>query len=368
MNHSLFLEQAYSLARSAWGRTAPNPPVGALIIREGKILGTGVHLGPGEPHAEAAALEDLKSKGYSPVGATLYVSLEPCCHEGPGKRTPPCAQRIIKEGLTHVVIGCLDPNPAVAGKGAVMLREAGIKVTLAEDTSEALDLIKEFQIWILEKRATIHLKWAQTLDGQLAAKDKSSRWITCAQAREEAHRLRALHHGVLIGSGTLRDDNPSLLPLNQGVPWPARFILSGEKALPEASKIFTDDYNDQTWVIATPGSLPWEQAQSLVPGRVVEWEMGNWAMLTKKLFDLGFYSLLVEGGAEVHNSLLRAGFWDRISVFIAPKILGAGKNIPGNLGRDTIAQALELTNLKIKTYGSDFLLSGIQEGTRCLQV
>lgn len=367
MNHTSFLDQALALAQSVRGLTAPNPPVGAVLVKDGRILGTGVHTGPGQPHAEAAALADCLSRGYSPRGATLYVSLEPCCHTGPGKRTPPCAQRLLAEGVAEVWAGCVDPNPAVAGQGLELLRRAGVTIHLAPDPEPFADLIREFRIWILEKRAAFHLKWAQSLDGKLAAADGSSRWLSGPEALDWAQDLRTQHQAVLVGAGTLRADDPQLTVRGLGkTVQPQRLIVAGDRPLPERARVFTDG-QAATWIIARAGTPAYDQATMLTPGRLIVWDGQDWPALGRELFARGMYSVLVEGGAAIHASLLRAGLWDRLSVVVTPKLLGRGTAVPGDLGTDTLSAALALPGLTSQSLGADLLLTTQREAV-CLPV
>jgi diaminohydroxyphosphoribosylaminopyrimidine deaminase/5-amino-6-(5-phosphoribosylamino)uracil reductase len=356
MNPEDFLAQALSLARSVPKSTLPNPPVGAVLVRDGRVLATGAHQGPGNPHAEIVALEQAAEKGESVRGATLYTTLEPCCHSSPGKRTPPCVPRLIREGIAEVWIGCADPNPEVAGRGATELEKAGVKVHWAPEPAQAEDLIREFRVGILEQRSWVHLKWAQTLDGRAAASDGSSRWITGKAARVEAHRLRAKYQAVLVGAGTLRQDDPSLTVRHLEGEQPARLILAGNRALPENSRVFHDEWADKTWVITPPGSPVRDQAARLVKDRCLEGSLLNVEELSRTLYQSGFGSVLVEGGPTVLGAFFGAGLWDAASIFVAPKMLGQGLTVPFWSGVKKIAEARCLRLVRSQSLGEDLLL------------
>src|SRR5271169_1167488 len=202
------MERALSLAQRSRPFAGVNPPVGAVLVRDGVVVGEGFHKGPGTPHAEVAALIDARARfngtGQSFAGTTLFCTLEPCCHRGAGKKTPPCTDAIIAAGISRVVFSSWDPNPLVAGKGAARLQEAGVRVESGLLADRADKLIEAFSVSIRFKRPFIRLKWAQSLDGRIACRGGASRWITNNDARASAHGLRASHDAVMIGAGTLR--------------------------------------------------------------------------------------------------------------------------------------------------------------------
>ena len=239
---AFFMEQALSLGERSRPFAGINPPVGAVLVRNGAIIGRGFHKGPGTPHAEVVAMHDarrsLSDAGQSFGGTTLYCTLEPCCHCGAGKRTPPCTEAIIAAGVSRVVFASRDPNPRVAGKGAERLRAAGIRVEAGLLAEKADALIESFSVSIRLRRPFIHLKWAQSLDGRLACRSGASRWITNSHARAAAHALRARHDAIMVGAGTLRADDPALTvrdaPLgpDPGALQPLRVVLAGRSPLP----------------------------------------------------------------------------------------------------------------------------------------
>lgn len=341
-----FMERAIALARRSQPRAGVNPPVGAVLVRDGKILGEGYHQGPGSPHAEAAALLDAREKsadhtGYFP-GATLYCSLEPCCHSGGGKRTPPCTEAIIAAGISRVVFASHDPNPRVCGKGAERLRQAGIIVEPGLLAEEANDLIASFSVSIALKRPFVHLKWAQSLDGQVACRGGASRWITNDEARARAHELRASHDAVMVGAGTLRADDPELtvrhvvVDPERGMRQPLHVVCAGRSPLRMDARLFSADLRDRALVLAAASSPAAAQCKCAgIP--VIVLEPGSDGLLDvgdclRALYAHGIGSVLVEGGSALLTSFLASGAWDALSVFLAPLVLGQGIGAIGDLG------------------------------------
>jgi len=297
--------------------------VGAVLVQNGQIIGEGFHRGPGTGHAEACALDDAVAKGHTPRGATLYVTLEPCCHSGPGKRTPPCAQRLIVEGIKEVWAACPDPNPLVSGRGRELLLQAGIAFHWGPLEDQAHELISDFAAWIGPRRPFITLKWAQSLNAIVSRKPTESPWITGPSARTEAHRLRAMHDTIAVGAGTVRRDNPTLSVRGVDAPGgqPRRLIFAGTQLLAPSARVFADDPDGLTWVVAAPQSPAGRQASSLVGNRIVAWDGVDLAELGHSLLGAGFYRILVEGGPALLSTFLRGSFWDRTAVFVAPKFL-----------------------------------------------
>ncbi len=337
-----FMSRALQLAWRGLGYTAPNPAVGALLVKDGRVIGEGYHHRAGEAHAEVAAIE---SATESVRGATLYCTLEPCCHEGPAKRTPPCTRRIIAEGIARVVVASLDPNPEVDGRGLQALRNAGVAVSLGPLTGEASRLNEAFAAAVRLKRPFVHLKAAQTLDGYLAAGSGDSRWITDGAARAEAHRLRAISDAVLVGAGTVRHDDPALTVRHVRGRQPLRVVLGGRRALPEDARLFTDEFAACT-IVYRPAAAE------------VEVDLDD---LLSDLRQRGVTSLLVEGGSRVLSSFLARGLWDKFSLFFGPQILGGGIRTVCGLGIDSIDKALELKELTVEPIGSGFVVRGYRD-------
>ncbi len=341
-----FMERAISLARRSRPFAGINPPVGAVLVREGAIIGQGFHKGPGTPHAEAAALLErrcaTRGTGPSIAGTTLYCTLEPCCHRGAGKRTPPCTDAIIASGISRVVFASRDPNPLVAGKGAARLREAGVRVESGLLADRADELLEAFSVSIRLRRPFIRLKWAQSLDGRLACRGGASRWITDSEARISAHELRASHDAVMIGAGTLRTDDPELTvrdaPVEPGVEprQPLRVVLAGRAPLPDGARMFSPRLRDGTIVLAATSSPALIQCRYAgIHARQVAAApdgLPDLAASLGALYAEGIGSVLVEGGAKLLTSLLLRGLWDAATVFTAPLILGQGIEAVGDLG------------------------------------
>lgn len=332
-----YIFKCFELAKNALGDVSPNPYVGSIITKNKKIISQGYHKASGMPHAEAMALE-LASEKLD--GATLYCNLEPCCHTN--KKTPPCAQRIIKSGIKRVVISNLDPNPEVAGKGVELLRNAGIEVvtSILEDKGELLNEV--FFTNMRQKRAFIHLKWAQTLDGSLACDNGSSKWITNELARNYVHQERSLYDAILVGAETARKDNPKLTIRlkNKTEHSKARIILSQSKKLNSSLNILSDEFKEQTIIVSNFNEL-------------------------QELFDKGIKSLYIEGGAQTLSTFLEQGYYDRISAYIAPKILGSGKKIQLSKKAASIKEALILKKPHITQFHDNILFES--QRNLCLQ-
>jgi diaminohydroxyphosphoribosylaminopyrimidine deaminase / 5-amino-6-(5-phosphoribosylamino)uracil reductase len=337
-----FMERAIELGRHSLPLAGVNPAVGAVVVAGGRILGEGYHRGPGTPHAEAAAitaaLEALDFPPAFPPGTTLYCTLEPCCHSGGGKRTPPCTEAIIARGIERVLFACRDPNPLVSGGGAARLREAGIAVEEGLLAEPAAALIESFSISILYKRPSIRLKWAQSLDGRIACRGGASKWITNQAAREEARDLRACHDAIMIGANTLRADDPRLTAnggesADRGAP--RRLVLAGRRPLDLTARLFSPPLLEGTTVLAATGSTSLGQCRA-AGIRSLEIGLGEDGLPDleesfRALYADGIGSVMVEGGAALVTSLLRRGLWDALTVFIAPLILGEGMAAVGDL-------------------------------------
>ena len=353
---AFFMEQALSLGERSRPFAGINPPVGAVLIRNGAIIGRGFHRGPGTPHAEVAAMLDarrsLPDAGQSLAGSTLYCTLEPCCHCGSGKRTPPCTEAIISAGISRVVFASQDPNPLVAGKGAERLRTAGIRVEGGVLTERADVLIEAFSVSIRLGRPFVRLKWAQSLDGRLACRNGASRWITNSQARAAAHALRARHDAIMIGAGTLRADDPSLtvrrapLGADAGTRQPLRVVLAGRSLLPLDARLFSSSMKDRTLVLAASGCPAAAQCRSsgLLLREVSSDDRGlpDLGECLHVLYAEGIGSLLVEGGAAVLSALAARSLWDALTVFTAPLLLGDGISPIGDLGISSPDQGIML--------------------------
>jgi diaminohydroxyphosphoribosylaminopyrimidine deaminase/5-amino-6-(5-phosphoribosylamino)uracil reductase len=345
-----FMRRALALAERGRGTTQPNPVVGAVIVRDGKIVAQGYHRKAGEAHAEVNALAQLAGGAR---GTTMYVTLEPCCHTG---RTGPCTEIILAARPARVVVGCSDPNPIVDGGGVARLREGGIRVEVGCLEEACKSAIRAYSVWVRERRPLVTLKAAATLDGFIAQvphgrapKGKAPHgkpapvWITGPEARAAAHELRAAHDAVLVGAGTVRADDPQLTVRDakrRVVRQPLRVVLVGRRPLPPDARIF--DHTAATLTIGGPDGSP---RGRVAPARVL-------ALLAAR----GVQSVLIEGGAAIAGAFITAGLVDRIALFVAPKLLGGGVAVAAGAGLP-VARALRLGPISAQAVGPDLLLT-----------
>jgi diaminohydroxyphosphoribosylaminopyrimidine deaminase/5-amino-6-(5-phosphoribosylamino)uracil reductase len=322
------MAHALALAALAEGRTRPNPRVGCVLVRDGQVVGRGYHPSPGQPHAEAVAIDDA---GPRAAGATLYVNLEPCDHHG---RTPPCSDLLIRAGIRRVVASIQDPNPLVDGRGFSRLRAAGIEVDVGALAPEARAVNEPFLHWHRHGRPLVTLKAAVTLDGMLAARGGRSRWITGAESRRFAHRLRLRHDAVLVGAGTVRADDPRLSARLCGSERIGpRVVLSESGRLDPAAAVFRRDAGDPATRVYTAEGAGAAARERLGPGAevIVVPATPEGLSLAHVLEDLGragIQSLLVEGGGRTLAAFLASGVADRAVVFSSATLLGARGGVP----------------------------------------
>lgn len=331
--HRRFMARALALARCAEGFTSPNPMVGAVIVRDGRIIGEGYHHRAGLPHAE---IEALRSATEDVRGAVMYVTLEPCCHHG---RTPPCSQALIDAGIGTVYYAVGDDNPKVEGGGCRQLRAAGIPTFLGPLTDEARYLNRAFFHYITRRRPYVIAKYAMSLDGRIATHTGSSQWITGAEARTRAHQLRQFCDAILVGSGTVLADDPSLttrLADVNAVSHGLRVILDRRGRSPLNAKVYDSALGGQTLVVGGP-DFP-EPRRTALQERGVDFVVGprpengaDLEALLSLLAERGIVSLMVEGGAAVLGSFFSAGLIDEIWAFIGAKVIG-GRGAPGPIG------------------------------------
>lgn len=357
---------ALRLAAKGQGTASPNPMVGALVTQHGRIVGTGFHLRPGQPHAEILA---LRRAGTRTRGATLYVTLEPCCHVK--KRTPPCVPAVVNSGVRRVVVAMSDPNPSVKGKGLAALRRAGLSVTTGIARREAEELNRAYGHWIKTKRPYVILKAGMTLDGQIATASGESRWITSHQSRQEVHRLRSQVDAILVGVGTVQADDPSLtartgralkrLASRQ----PLRIVVDSRLRLPVKAQILSRQRESKT-LVATTRAAASDRVRALqrkgietitlpsVGGRV------SVSALLKELGRRGVTSVLVEGGSEINASMLNAKLVNHVRLYIAPTLLGGGnaKGVVGGASPVRLGQALKLRHMQVRSVGGDVVVEG----------
>jgi diaminohydroxyphosphoribosylaminopyrimidine deaminase / 5-amino-6-(5-phosphoribosylamino)uracil reductase len=352
-----FMRLALRLARRGLGRTSPNPPVGAVVVTNGVVVGRGYHRRAGEAHAEVEALRDA---GRRARGATLYVTLEPCAHHG---RTPPCADAVIAAGIRRVVIGTRDPNPSVPGNGMRRLRAAGLAVAGGVLQSACDELIAPFRKLVTTGLPFVTLKLAASLDGRIATAGGASRWITSEASRRHAHRLRAAHDAILVGAETVIHDDPQLTCRVRGGHNPLRIVLDGRLRLPLSARVLTNTASVATLVV-TGRSAPQAKVRRIEALGVQVLRLPEQAgrvsirRVLRTVGQRGLASVLIEGGAQVAAAALTASVVDRLVVFYAPKLIGGdGKPMIGPLGVRRMGQALQLGRLHVKRFASDVLVA-----------
>ena len=352
-----YMQRAIELAAKARGFTNPNPMVGAVIVKDGRIIGEGYHRKCGELHAERNAFASLAE---SAEGATIYVTLEPCCHYG---KTPPCTEAIIEHKIKRVVIGSRDPNPLVSGKGAAILREHGILVE--EDfMREACDALNPvFFHYITKKLPYVVTKYAMTADGKIATKTGASKWITGEAARQKVQYMRHCYMGIMAGIGTVLADDPMLNVRVDGWKSPVRIICDSRLRIPLDSQIVKTAGEIRTIVAYAKADAKKQQAlqDAQVETISVPDEEGHVDLvkLMQYLGEQGIDSVLVEGGGTLCDGMLRAGLVSQMEVFVAPKIFGgaAAKSPVEGIGINQVTEATMLTLDKIEKIGEDVLLS-----------
>ena len=324
-----FMARALELARRGAGETNPNPLVGCVVVKGGRVVGEGWHRRAGGPHAEVAA---LRAAGALARGATLYVNLEPCAHEG---RTPPCAPAVAASGVERVVAAILDPNPAVNGRGVRVLRREGVAVTVGVGAPEARAINRRFLAAAAGRRPFVLLKAAMTLDGRIATAGRESRWITAPPQRRLARRLRRLHDAVAVGVGTVIADDPMLMPMPEVQRRFVRIVFDSTLRLPPDSRLAQSAMRWPVWVLTTRGNSP--RAAALEKrGVAIIAVKGRGPRVSvpaalRALRGLGIWSLMVEGGSELLGSFLDARTFDEVALFRAPVILG-GRGSLGAFG------------------------------------
>jgi len=360
-----FMLRALELAAKARGRTSPNPMVGAVIVKDGKIVGEGYHKKPGTPHAEIHAIEQAKDKAK---GAQLYVTLEPCCHWG---RTPPCTQAVIRASISSVVMAMFDPFPQVSGKGKAELEGHGISVQNGLLETEARKLNEAYIKYVTTRMPFVILKTAMSLDGKIATSTGESKWITSASSRQKVHEIRDGVDAILVGIGTVNRDNPSLttrLENKQGED-PIRIVVDSKARISLEAKLLNLSSPAPAFIATTEKAPPEKIAQLRARGaEVIATPELNGKVslkaLMKKLGEKAITSVLIEGGGEINASALKEGIVDKVMVFIAPKLIG-GKTAPGPIGGAGIKQlskAARLRDIHVSQIGEDILIEGYVVG------
>jgi len=356
---SRWMREALRLAARARGKTAPNPMVGCVVVRDGVRVAGGLHVEPGRPHAEAVA---LSKAGAAAEGATLYVNLEPCAHYG---RTPPCVDAVLAAGVRRVVVGMLDPDPRTSGRSMEKLRSAGIEISVGIEEPACHALNQGFESRVVRSRPFTTLKLAASWDGRVATASGESRWITSEPARHWVHRLRAQVDAIAVGSQTARIDDPELTARQGGevVHRPRRIVVDSQLALPPGARMLDPSRAGSLWIF-TAADAPLDRRRALEKAGAVVVEVPRaesrlslphvWTELAAR----GVNDLLVEGGGELGAALLRAALVDRLHLFLAPMLLGSsGRPVLGDLSVATLHDVLRPKTWRHERVGADLLLS-----------
>lgn len=356
-----FMKIALDIARKGEGYTSPNPMVGAVVVKNGKIIGKGYHRKYGEKHAEICALE---SANVSTKGASLYVTLEPCNHYG---KTPPCVPYIVKRGIKRVVIAMMDPNPIVSGRGVKALKAEGIEVSIGVLKEEAENLNEIFIKYITTGLPFVIMKTAMTLDGKIASSTRKKEYILCKESLLEVHKLRWKIDSILVGINTILNDNPQLTARVGGrVKYPYRIILDTNLKIPKNAKVCLQAKDGKTIIVS--GEKVYEKKLKSLESlgcKIIKTKINDKGQillkdLVEQLSKMNISSILIEGGSEVNFSALKEGIIDKVIIFIAPKIVG-GRTAPtlvGGEGVSSVKEAFRVGNMKINKIGDDIMIEG----------
>ncbi len=360
---SKYMSVALRLAKKAEGMTSPNPLVGAVVVKRGRIIGKGYHKKAGLPHAEIEAFLHAEKQNYNLKGSTLYVTLEPCCHSG--KRTPPCVNAIIEKGISRVVVGTLDLNPKVKGKGVKILREKGLEVKVGVLEERCREINEGFFKHVNTGFPFVILKLAATLDGKIATFTGDSKWIGTETQRKYAHKLRKKVDVVVVGVETVIRDNPQLNVRlsSKSVHHPTPVVLDSRLRIPLESQLLK---THKSPIIATLPMADPKKIEELEKkgARVLITDMDengrvDLSKLLTKLGEMEITTVLVEGGSEVAASFLKKNLLDKIIFFYAPKIVGSdGTSMIGKLGILKISEAFSIRKIKLKAIGEEFVVEG----------
>lgn len=359
MDDVYYMKRALKLAELGRGWSNPNPMVGAVLVKDDRIIGEGYHRKYGELHAERNALADCRNRGEDPKGAVLYVTLEPCCHYG---KTPPCTEAILEAGIAKVVVGSGDPNPLVGGKGIRILREQGVEVTEGVLEEECLELNRIFFHYVRTKTPYVVMKYAMTMDGKIATRTGESQWVTGEEARHNVQETRHALMGIMVGIQTVLADNPMLSCRLPGKKSPVRIICDSKLRIPLSSKLVQTAGSQRT-IIATCGG----EEEKLAALRERHCEIIRTAPengrvdlqeLMVRLGELGIDSILLEGGAALNWSALKAGIVNEVHTYLAPKLFGGteAKSPVGGMGVALPAEAYALRTKAVRQFGEDLLI------------
>lgn len=355
-----YMALAFKLAEKGRGKVEPNPMVGAVLVKDDEIIGKGYHQVFGGAHAEIHAIHEGKANCK---GATLYVSMEPCAHYG---KTAPCADAIIKSGITKVVTTVIDPNPITSGKGIQKLKEAGIQVTLGVMESHATRLNSPFFKLMQKGLPYVIVKWAMSLDGKIATHTGDSRWITSEESRAYAHKIRGQVDGILVGINTVLRDDPLLTCRLEGGRSPGRIIVDSHAVLPLRSRILNTIHEAEI-IVAVNNNAPYDRIEKLkqLGCTIIQTrDKGNRVdlmALFRKLGEMKLTNILVEGGSRVITSMIEERLADKVIVFIAPIIIGGNDAKSPILGKgvNTVDEAVKINEITVKSFSRDIVIEGI---------
>lgn len=355
MNHEFYMKRCFELARLGMGRVSPNPMVGAVLVKNDRIIGEGYHQFYGGPHAEVNCFSNCTEDAE---GATLYVNLEPCCHKD--KQTPPCAPLVIQKKIKTLVVSNLDPNPLVKGMGIKEIQAAGIEVIQDIGKLEGAKLNEIFFHWIEHQTPFVHIKSAMTVDGKIAHSGGKSQWITSDASRLDSHWGRLQYDALMCGAETLRKDNPSLtvrIPGHQLKKNPYRIVLTVSGFLPQDAKLFNDEFKDRTLIVTGPNvvvPLPENQVIRLSTLAPLNFDELNEALKSRQIT-----SLWIEGGAGIQSLFIMAKRAHRLTLYVAPKIMGSGLSVfQGEFATD-LAHIPKIENVEMTFKGQDLKVSGL---------
>ena len=353
MDDEFYIKRTLRLASKAEGLTSPNPMVGAVIVKNGEIIAEDFHRKPGSPHAEPLAIEKAGKKAR---GSVLYVNLEPCCHTD--KRTPPCTKAIISSGIKKVVIGMLDPNPKVAGRGATELQNAGIEVVSGILEYESKKLNEFYIKHITTGKPFVILKTAMTLDGKIATPEGQSKWITGEKARKIVHRLRSRVDAIVTAIGTVKSDDPQLTARVKTGQNPLRVVIDPKLEIPLNARILKTP--PQTLIVTNTRNSKSIYLDKSGINMLLYQEKLDLKWLMENLAKMGISSVLIEGGSSLNSHALEDGVIDKIMFFIAPIIIGGRESFPvvGGKTFKRLEEAYRIKDLQIKQVGNDLLIEG----------
>lgn len=363
---------AMGLAQRGEGWVNPNPLVGAVIVRDGEVIAQGYHARYGDLHAERNAFKDADSRGVDCEGATMYVTLEPCCHHG---HQPPCTEAIIEHHIGRVVVGLHDPNPLVAGKGMGMLHEAGVMAEYIEDDDIARKLRHQNRVflkYITTKLPWVTAKWAMTLDGKIASHTGDSKWVSSDESRQMVHLMRRRHMSIMCGIGTVLADNPMLNVrlsddtiartgiMPDDVRQPMRIVADRRLRIPLDCNL-VKTAREVPLIVATSPDADKEKENQLRELDVTIWHCESAKDIMQKAGEAKIDSILLEGGGILNEGMLREGLIDEVTAFIAPKIIGGGKALSPVEGKgiDRMADAVRLHDISMRQIGQDIVVEGL---------